>query len=92
MTLVARVWPGSRFRPLAPLSHSAIYLGRNLGAGDGNRTRMTSLEGFECGGAEQRERRSDNVPVCPSVTVNPFGSLSYRLRTSKTTSRSTKPS
>jgi hypothetical protein len=48
------------------------------GAGDGNRTRMTSLEGFECGSAEQRERRSDHVSACPSVTVNPLGSLSDR--------------
>jgi hypothetical protein len=44
MILVARVWPAPRFRLLAPHSHSAIYLGRNPGAGDGNRTRMTSLE------------------------------------------------
>jgi hypothetical protein len=39
-------------------------------AGDGNRTRMTSSEGFEYGGARQRERRSDQVSACPSVTVN----------------------
>jgi hypothetical protein len=37
---------------------------------------MTSLEGFECGGAEQHVRRSDHVATCPSVTVNPFGSPS----------------
>jgi hypothetical protein len=36
----------------------------------------TSLEGFECGGAEQHVRRSDHVTTCPSVTVNPFGSPS----------------
>jgi hypothetical protein len=48
------------------------------GAGDGNRTRMTSLEGFECGGADQRERRSGDVSTCPPVTVNPSGSLPHR--------------
>jgi hypothetical protein len=45
MIRVARVWPAPWFRLLAPHSHSAIYLRRNPGAGDGNRTRMTSLEG-----------------------------------------------
>ena len=49
-------------------------------AGNGNRIRMTSLEGFECSGAKQRERRSDHVSVCPSVTVNPLGSLSCQAR------------
>jgi hypothetical protein len=39
---------------------------------------MTSLEGFECGGADQHVCRSDRVAVCPSVTVNPFGSLPDR--------------
>ena len=37
---------------------------------------MTSLEGFECGGAEQHMRRSDHVATCPSVTVNSFGTPS----------------
>jgi hypothetical protein len=41
---------------------------------------MASLEGFECSGAKQRERGSDHVSACPSVTVNPLGSLSYRAR------------
>ena len=40
----------------------------------------TSLEGFECGGADQHERRSDRVSPCPSVTVNRLGSLSDRAR------------
>jgi hypothetical protein len=35
------------------------------GAGDGNRTRMTSLEGSGHGSADQPERRSDGVPACP---------------------------
>jgi hypothetical protein len=46
--------------------------------------KITSLEGFECGGADQRERRSDHVPACPSVTVNPLGSLSDRARNGHT--------
>lgn len=50
------------------------------GAGDGNRTRVTSLEGFECGTADRHERRSDRVSVCQSVTVNPLGPLSDRAR------------
>jgi hypothetical protein len=53
---------------------------RKQESGDGNRTLMTSLEGFECSGAKQRERRSDHVSACLSVTVNPLGSLSYRAR------------
>jgi antitoxin (DNA-binding transcriptional repressor) of toxin-antitoxin stability system len=50
MTLAARMCPASWFRLTCPHSHNAIYLGRNpwsgrtVGAGDGNRTRMTSLE------------------------------------------------
>jgi hypothetical protein len=50
MTLVARMWPAPWFRLTCPHSHNAIYLGRNPGSGrtvgadDGNRTRMTSLE------------------------------------------------
>jgi len=40
----------------------------------------TSLEGFECSGTEQRERRSGDVSAYPSVTVNPRGSLSDRAR------------
>jgi hypothetical protein len=34
-------------------------------AGDGNRTRMTSLEGFGSGDAGQPERRSSGVVSCP---------------------------
>ena len=49
-------------------------------AGDGNRTRMTSLEGFECGDADQHERRPATVLTCPLVTVDPLGSLSDRAR------------
>lgn len=49
-------------------------------AGDGNRNRMTSLEGFECGGAEQHVRRSGNTFTCPSVTVNLLDSLPRRAR------------
>jgi hypothetical protein len=41
---------------------------------------MTSLEGFECGDADQRKRSSGLVSACPSVTVNPLGSLSNRAR------------
>jgi len=34
-------------------------------AGDGYRTFITSLEGSGCGTADQPERRSDGVPMCP---------------------------
>jgi hypothetical protein len=49
-------------------------------ADDGNRTRMTSLEGSEYGSAEQRRRRSGGVFDCPWVTVNHPGSLCDRAR------------
>jgi len=39
------------------------------GAGDGNRTRIASLEGFGSGDAGQPERRSSDVASCPRVTV-----------------------
>ena len=42
--------------------------------------KITSLEGFECGGSDQRERRLDVMSACPPVTVNPLGSLSDRAR------------
>ena len=40
--------------------------------------KITSLEGFECGIDDQHVRRSDCVATCPSVTLNPFGSLPDR--------------
>src|ERR1700733_10562569 len=49
---------------------------------------MTSLEGFECGDADQHVRRSDHVVPCPSVTVNPFGSPSDWARNGHATVRS----
>ena len=48
---------------------------------------ITSLEGFECGSAEQHVRRSDHVATCPSVTVNPFGSPSDWHATGTPTAR-----
>jgi hypothetical protein len=36
---------------------------QKVGADDGNRTRMTSLEGFGCGGSDQRLRRSAACPL-----------------------------
>ena len=41
---------------------------------------MTSLEGFECGDADQHERRSDDVSTFPLVTLYPLGSLPDRAR------------
>ena len=51
-----------------------------MGADDGNRTRMTSLEGSGYGSAEQRKRRSGAVSRCPWMTVNHLGSPSGRVR------------
>src|SRR6185369_5162325 len=51
-----------------PWSYSSSG-GTSLRAGDGNRTRMTSLEGFGSGDAGQPGRRSSNVASCPRVTV-----------------------
>jgi hypothetical protein len=67
MTLVARVWPAPRFQLLIPHWHSAIYLRRNLGAGDGNRTLMTSLEVRSPGLADElRKHRSWSLAAqCP---------------------------
>jgi hypothetical protein len=42
--------------------------------------RIPSLEGFDCGDADQHERRSDDVSTFPLVTLNPLGSLSDRAR------------
>jgi hypothetical protein len=52
----------------------------NRGAGDGNRTRMTSLEGFGSGGVGQLECRSGGVAMYPRVTVNDSVVLSDRAR------------
>jgi hypothetical protein len=38
------------------------------------------LEGFECSGAEQPERRSGPMSTYPLLTVNPPGALSNRAR------------
>lgn len=42
--------------------------------------KITSLEGFECGTADQHNCRSSAVFVYPLVTVNPLGSLHNRAR------------
>ena len=50
---ITKMWPvcGPRFR-LGTLRRShVLYLGRNHGAGDGNRTHIASLEGFGSGDA-----------------------------------------
>jgi len=54
-----------------------ISLG-TMRADDGNRTRTTSLEGFECSGNNQLERRSGYMSVCPPMTVNPLALPSDR--------------
>jgi hypothetical protein len=47
-----------------PYCARALYLGRNMGAGDGNRTRMTSLEGYGPLAADQDKRRSVGMRAC----------------------------
>ena len=61
----AWMWPGVR-RAALPRQSPAGFL---VGAGEGNRTLMTSLEGFGSGDAGQPGRRSSNVDSCPRVTV-----------------------
>jgi hypothetical protein len=48
-----------------------------MGAGDGNRTRMTSMEGFECGGAEAA---CAQVRSCGHLSVSNRESLWFAVR------------
>jgi hypothetical protein len=59
-------------RPARPASNTRIHAltsPETLRADDGNRTRMTSLEGFGSGHAEERSRRSGGLPACPGRTA-----------------------
>jgi hypothetical protein len=47
------------------LSKLPLYQRPKNGAGDGNRNRMTSLEGIGCSGPELHIRRQDGVFDCP---------------------------
>jgi hypothetical protein len=68
-TLIALPTGGGLTRPVRPD-------GSRAAAWVPGRSHHPSLEGFECGGADQHVRRSDHVATCPSVTLNPFGSPS----------------
>ena len=63
------IWPGAGPAFYPHDSKSFEICRSTCGAGDGNRTRMTSLEGFGSGDAGQPGRRSSNVASCPRVTV-----------------------
>ena len=52
-----------RFRLGALRRSHALYLGRNHGAGDGNRTRIASLEGKDLPAVMQPERRSAKILI-----------------------------
>jgi hypothetical protein len=58
------IWPvdGPPAGPCHPEAFETLRLPAR--AGDGNRTRMTSLEGIGYGSAGQRKRRSGGVPDC----------------------------
>ena len=53
---------GVRWRPLSAMGVVTQLV---------TRLHAPSLEGFECGTIDQRERRSADPPSCPPVTLNP---------------------
>jgi len=64
---VARVWhegAAIRHERTEKLSKNILEM-LKMRADDGNRTRMTSLEGFRGGCPEQHKRRSGDVCRCP---------------------------
>jgi hypothetical protein len=64
----------------AMMSGGRADLGFRVGAGEGNRTLMTSSEGFGCNASELPPPRSGDMLVTASVTVNPRDSPSCRVR------------
>jgi hypothetical protein len=62
------VWPAERPPRMSMIADRPPELGFRIGAGEGNRTLMTSLEGYDCQRGGQRERSSTLVSLareCP---------------------------